>query len=62
MKMKYLSTVLSLLLFTVVFSLPAKAADCGGADQKPCAVPEPSSLGILALGLVGLAASRIKKK
>ena len=62
--MKYLSTVLTLLLFTLVFSLPAKAVDvqCGGPEQPACEVPEPGSLGILALGLVALVASRIKRK
>lgn len=63
MRYKRLTTIFSILLFTVVFSNQSRATPPCGVDGAPaCEVPEPSSIAILTLGLVGLAAARIKKK
>ncbi|MEW6989988.1 PEP-CTERM sorting domain-containing protein [Colwelliaceae bacterium 6441] len=63
MKYKRFTTILSVLLLTIVFSHQARAtAPCGGVDQPTCEIPEPGSLSIIALGIIGLAALKFKKK
>jgi len=49
-------------LFMVAIGALASLPALAGVDSVPVPVPEPGSLALLAMGLAGVAASRLRRK